>query len=270
MAAPTAPPRSLRRPSSDPTKSSKPSQTPKPAQTRGLVAISSRPRSRGSRLLSLYRTTIGKKAVMAVTGFVFLTFLVLHMIGNLKIFIGRADYDRYSEWLRDVGAPAVPHRTVLTAIEIVLFACVLLHIGSAIELTLRARRARPVRYVGGRPPQSYASRTMRTGSILVVLFVIYHLLDLTLRVFNPKGIAGDPYHNVVADFTNPLITIFYVICMLVIGLHIRHGVWSALQTLGRNNARRQRPINLFATGFAVFMVAGFLVVPFGVVIGLVR
>jgi succinate dehydrogenase / fumarate reductase cytochrome b subunit len=255
MAAPTAP-------------SARPRPEPVPHPVPRVVT-SAHPRT-GSRLLRLYRTTIGKKAVMAVTGIVFLLFLVAHMIGNLKIFYGRADYNNYAAWLRTMGAPAVPHRWALTLLEIILVACVTLHIGSAVELAVRARRARPVRYYGGRPKQGYASRTMRTGAILVVVFVIYHLLDLTFRVVNPRGIAGDPYDNVVADFSNGWVTAFYVIALLVLGLHIRHGVWSALQTLGRSNARRQRAINVFAIVFSVLLVGGFLAVPFGVVIGVIH
>jgi succinate dehydrogenase / fumarate reductase cytochrome b subunit len=234
-----------------------------------LVTTSSRPRP-GSRLLRLYRTTIGRKAVMAVTGIVFLLFLIAHMLGNFKVFTGKADYDSYAAWLRSLGAPAVPHRTLLTALEVALVLSAALHIGSAAELALRARRARPVRYAGGRPPQGYASRTVRTGAVLVVVFVVYHLLDLTFLAVNPKGIPGDPYDNVVADFRNPAITAFYVICLLVLGLHIRHGVWSALQTLGRSNARRQRGIHIFAVGFSVLLTGGFLAVPFGVVIGVIH
>jgi succinate dehydrogenase / fumarate reductase cytochrome b subunit len=192
------------------------------------------------------------------------------MIGNLKIFYGRADYDAYAAWLRTMGAPAVPYRWALTILEVILALCVLLHVGSAMELALRARRARPVRYYGGRPKQGYASRTMRVGAILVVLFVIYHLLDLTFRVANPKGIAGDPYDNVVADFHNPVVTIFYAVCLIVLGLHIRHGVWSAMATLGRSNDYREKAINVFAIAFSLVLTIGFLVVPFGVVIGVVH
>lgn len=250
-----------------PAVSSPPAAAPDPGQR--PVVTSSQPRP-GSRLLRLYRTTVGKKAVVAVTGIVFLLFLIAHMLGGLKIFLGKADYNNYAAWLRNAGAPALPHRTLLTAIEAVLVCCVLVHAGSAAELALRARRARPVRYAGGRPPQGYASRTMRTGAILIVIFVVYHLLDLTARVANPKGALGDPYDNVVADFKNPFVTAFYVICLLVIGLHIRHGVWSALQTLGYGNAQRQRAIGVFAAGFAIVLTAGFLAVPFGVVTGVVH
>jgi succinate dehydrogenase / fumarate reductase cytochrome b subunit len=111
---------------------------------------------------------------------------------------------------------------------------------------------------------------MRTGAILIVIFVIYHLLDLTFRVVNPKGIAGDPYDNVVADFSNGWVVAFYAICLIVLGFHIRHGVWSALQTLGRSNARREKGINAFAIAFSIVLIAGFLVVPFGVIIGVVH
>lgn len=250
--APSAPPR--------------PEPVPRPVPR---VVTSAHPRT-GSRLLRLYRTTIGKKAVMAVTGIVFLLFLVAHMIGNLKIFLGKAEYNNYAAWLRTMGSPAIPANWGLAIVSVILGICVVLHIGSAVELALRARRARPVRYYGGRPKQGYASRTMRTGAILVALFIVYHLLDLTFRVVNPKGIAGDPYDNVVADFQNPLVTAFYVICLIVLGFHIRHGVWSALQTLGRSNARRQRAINVFAVVFSVLLIGGFLAVPFGVVIGVVH
>jgi succinate dehydrogenase / fumarate reductase, cytochrome b subunit len=207
---------------------------------------------------------------MAVTGIVFLLFLVAHMIGNLKVFFGKADYNDYAAWLHTMGAPAIPDYWGLAILGIVLGVCAALHIGSAAELAVRARRARPVRYHGGRPPQGYASRTMRTGAILIVLFIVYHLLDLTFRVANPRGIAGDPFDNVVADFSNPLVTAFYVIALLVLGLHIRHGVWSALQTLGRSNARRERAINVAAIVFATALTGGFLAVPFGVVIGAVH
>jgi len=230
---------------------------------------SAHPRT-GSRALRLYRTTIGKKAVMAVTGIVFLLFLIAHMIGNLKVFLGKGEYNSYAAWLRTMGSPAIPDDWGLGILSVILGICVVLHIGSAVELALRARRARPVRYYGGRPKQGYASRTMRTGAILVALFIVYHLLDLTFRVVNPKGIAGDPFDNVVADFQNPLVTTFYVVCLIVLGFHIRHGVWSALQTLGRSNARRQRGINIFAIVFSVCLIGGFLAVPFGVVIGAVH
>jgi succinate dehydrogenase / fumarate reductase cytochrome b subunit len=240
-----------------------------PDQQKKLVARSSQP-SQGARLLLLYRTTIGKKSVMAVTGIVFLLFLITHMIGNLKIFFGPAEYNGYAAWLRSMFSPPLPHRWALSILEITLGVCVLLHIGSAAELALRARRARPVGYQGGRPKQGYASRTMRTGAILIVIFVIYHLLDLTFRVINPKGIEGNPYANVVADFNNGWVVAFYTISMLVLGFHIRHGVWSALQTLGQSNARRQRTINIFAIAFSVLLIAGFLIVPFAVLGGLVH
>lgn len=207
---------------------------------------------------------------MAVSGIVFLLFLLLHMLGNLKIFIGKADYNNYAAWLRTMGSPALPVNAGLIILDVILIVCVLLHIGSAVELALRARRARPVRYAGGRPPQSYATRTLRTGAILIVLFIVYHLLDLTALVANPKGIAGDPYDNVVADFRNPAVTIFYAVCLIIIGFHIRHGIWSATQTLGWGNGRRERAVNVFAIAFSVILIAGFLAVPLGVVTGVVH
>lgn len=207
---------------------------------------------------------------MAVSGIVFLLFLTAHMLGNLKIFLGKADYNNYAAWLRTMGSPAVPPDTGLAILDVILVVCVLLHIGSAVELALRARRARPVRYAGGRPPQSYASRTVRAGAILIVVFIVYHLLDLTALVANPKGIPGDPYDNVVADFRDPAVTIFYTVCLIIIGLHIRHGIWSAAQTLGWGNARREKAVNVAAIAFSVILIGGFLAVPLGVMTGAVR
>jgi succinate dehydrogenase / fumarate reductase cytochrome b subunit len=240
-----------------------------PTQQKKLVARSSQP-SQGARLLRLYRMTIGKKAVMAVSGIIFVLFLILHMLGNLKIFIGRTDYNNYAAWLRTMGSPALPVNTGLIIIDVILIVCVLLHIGSAVELALRARRARPVEYQGGSAPQSYATRTLRTGAILIVIFIVYHLLDLTSLTINPKGIPGNPYANVVADFQNGWVVAFYTICLIVIGFHIKHGIWSACQTLGWGNGRRERPIKIFATVFSVLLIAGFLMVPFGVLGGLVH
>src|ERR1700743_2068496 len=222
MAAPTAPSAPPRH---------RPTSRPAPR-----VVTSAHPRT-GSRLLRPYRTTIRKKAVMAVTGIVFLLFLVAHMIGNLKIFLGRADYNNYAHWLHTMGSPAIPDNWGLGIISVILGACVALHIGSAVELALRARRARPVRYYGGGAHSAGGSPSLRVGAERRA-----PRLALTFRVLNPKGILGDPYDNVVADFQNPLVTTFYVICLIVLGFHIRHGVWSALQTLGRSNARRQRAI----------------------------
>ena len=138
------------------------------------------------------RSTVGAKAVMAVTGAVLALFLVAHMVGNLKIFVGAASFDGYAHWLRTIGTPVLSHGWYLWIQRAVLTAAVVGHVAAATALTLRARRARPVRYAHRPAVQgSYAARTMRWGGVIIALFVVYHLLDLTTLTLNPHGVHGD-------------------------------------------------------------------------------
>jgi succinate dehydrogenase / fumarate reductase cytochrome b subunit len=193
------------------------------------------------------------------------------MIGNLHVFQGATAFNSYSEWLRTVGEPALPYRTVLTIIEIVLTVSVIAHIWSAASLWRQAKRARPQSYVTKKSvAQTYASRTMRWGGVIVGLFIVYHLLDLTFGVANPAGTDSTPYGRLVAGFSNPIPTIVYVIALVLLGMHLRHGIWSATQTLGQSNRRRERSVNAFAIVFSTLLIAGYLVIPAAVVFGLVH
>jgi succinate dehydrogenase / fumarate reductase cytochrome b subunit len=215
-------------------------------------------------------SSVFKKIVMATSGIIMLLFLIAHMIGNLHVFQGATAFNSYSEWLRTVGEPALPYRTVLTIIEIVLTVSVIAHIWSAASLWRQARRARPQSYVTKKSvAQTYASRTMRWGGVIVGLFIVYHLLDLTFGVANPAGTDSTPYGRLVAGFSNPIPTIVYVIALIALGFHLRHGIWSATQTLGQSNKRREKTVNAFAIAFSVVLIAGYLIVPFSVVFGLV-
>jgi len=215
--------------------------------------------------------SVAKKAIMAVSGILLVLFLIAHMIGNLHVFQGAKAFNSYSEWLRTVGEPALPYRTVLTIIEIVLTVSVIAHIWSAIALWRQAKRARPQSYVTKKSvAQTYASRTMRWGGVIVGLFIIYHLLDLTFGVANPAGTDSTPYGRLVAGFSNPIPTIVYVIALVLLGMHLRHGIWSATQTLGQSNRRRERSVNAFAIVFSTLLIAGYLVIPAAVVFGLVH
>lgn len=213
------------------------------------------------------------KFVMAVSGAFLLLYLVLHMFGNLKIFLGGAALDEYAGWLRTVLEPALPYEGLLWIVRVVLTVSVLAHIWSATVLALRARRARPVRYAGGnhKVRGSYAARTMRWGGIIIALFVVYHLLDLTTGTLNPNGVHLAVYDNVVADFAPGrwYVTLFYVLAVVAVGFHVRHGVWSATQTLGWSSNRRERPLKIFSTVFAVLLSTGFLAVPLAVTFGVV-
>jgi succinate dehydrogenase / fumarate reductase, cytochrome b subunit len=210
------------------------------------------------------------KFVMAVTGAVLILYLAAHMIGNLKAFFGEESLDSYAEWLRVVGEPALPAQGLLWLVRIVLLVSVVAHIVAATVLARRARRARPVKYAHRRPVStSYASRTMRWGGVIIGLFVIYHILDLTTGTLNPLGVRGEVYDNVVADFSRWYITLAYTLAVVAVGFHVRHGVWSALQTLGRSSGPCQTRYKAIALVFAVVLTAGFLAVPFAVQFGLV-
>jgi succinate dehydrogenase / fumarate reductase cytochrome b subunit len=213
--------------------------------------------------------SVFKKVVMAVSGIVMLLYLIAHVVGNLKVFAGRESFNSYSEWIRTVGEPAVPNQTVLTIVRIVLIVAVVAHFWAAVSLWRQAKRARPQAYVTKKAvAQSYASRTMRWGGVIVLLFIVWHILDLTTGTVNPDGDAT-PYDRLVASFSNPFSTAFYVIALILLGMHLRHGIWSATQTLGQSNKRRERTVNAFAIVFSTVLIAGFLLVPLSVLFGLV-
>jgi succinate dehydrogenase / fumarate reductase cytochrome b subunit len=231
----------------------------------GMVSVGERTR-RPPRVSS-----VQLKVVMAVTGAVLVLYLVAHMVGNLKFFFGAESLDRYAAWLREVGEPALPAQGLLWLVRVVLLVSVVAHVGSAAVLAGRARRARPVGYAHRRPVRTgYASRTMRWGGVIVLLFVIYHILDLTTGTLNPNGVHGEVYANVVADFSRWYVTLAYTVAVLAVGFHLRHGVWSALQTLGRSSGPAQRRYKAVALVVAVVVTAGFLAVPFAVVLGVGR
>ena len=214
--------------------------------------------------------SVFKKVIMAVSGIIMLLFLIAHMIGNLHVFQGAKSFNSYSRWLRTFGEPALPPRTLLTIIEVVLVVAVIAHMWAAISLWRQAKRARPQAYVTKKSvAQSYTSRTMRWGGVIIGLFIVYHILDLTFGVANPDGTDSTPYDRLVASFQNPIATTVYVITLILLGMHLRHGIWSATQTLGQSNRRRERTVTVFAIVFSTLLIAGYLVVPAAVVFGLV-
>jgi succinate dehydrogenase (or fumarate reductase) cytochrome b subunit, b558 family len=219
-------------------------------------------------------TSNGKKAVLAVTGAVMVLFLVGHVLGNLKIFFGATAFNDYAHWLRHIGEPAVPGRTVLTITEIALTVSVVAHMWAAVSLARRAAKARPVKYVA-RPKwqaQGYVARTMRYGGVIILLFVIWHLLDLTFAAVNPAGSEGLPYQRMVEGFAPGRwpITLFYLVALVMLGLHLRHGLWSAFQSLGLANGRRYRALRICATTVSTVLMLAFASVPISVMIGVVK
>ena len=219
------------------------------------------------------RSSIGLKAVMAVTGILLVLFLIAHRLGNLKIFVGPTSFDHYAHWLRTIGSPVLPDTWYLWIQRSVLGIALVAHIWSATVLARRARAARPVRYAHRPKVQgSYAARTMRWGGVIVLLFVIYHILDLTTGTLNPVGDRAHPYANVVADFAPDrwYVTLFYTLAVVAVGFHLRHGIFSAARTLGQQTPRGAFYANAVAVVLSIVLVVGFLTVPFAVLTGLVN
>ena len=208
-----------------------------------------------------FGSSIGKKVVMAVTGFALFGFVVAHMLGNLQVFLGPAALNDYAEKLRAVPA-------LLWGARIGLLLAAVVHVWAAVSLTRMNRAARPVGYREKEHREStYASRTMRWSGVLLLLFVVYHLMHLTFGNAHPDFVAGDVYHNFVVGFRQALVTVFYVVAMLALGLHMYHGVWSLLQTLGLSHPRYNPLRHAFATLVTVVVVAGNIAMPVAVLAG---
>ncbi|WP_225830248.1 succinate dehydrogenase [Streptomyces sp. NK08204] len=218
---------------------------------------------------TLWDSSVGKKTVMAVSGLVMLTYLVLHMIGNLKIFFGPGEFDHYSHWLRTLLEPFMHHGWTLWLIRIVMIVAVVAHALSAYQLSRRDIKARPSKYVHARPRASYATRTMRWGGIILGLFVVWHILDITTGTVHPGFQPGHPYNNVVDTFSTWYGNVIYIVAMLALGLHVRHGFWSAAQTLGVGSRTLDRALKSTANVLALLLTVGFIAVPVGVMTGVV-
>jgi succinate dehydrogenase / fumarate reductase cytochrome b subunit len=209
-------------------------------------------------LLRFWRSSIGKKWVMAVSGIVLLGYVLAHMVGNLKTYLGADDLNHYAEWLRDLGEPAFPRTVLLWSMRTVLISAFFLHIIAAYQLTRMNMKARPVRYQSPRDyaAANFASRTMRWTGVIIALFVIFHLMDLTWGTTNPDFHRGHVYENLVASFQRVPVAIVYVIANIALGIHIFHGAWSMFQSLGLTNPKFNHLRRWFATGFAALITVG--------------
>ncbi|MET7637942.1 succinate dehydrogenase [Streptomyces sp. NPDC005438] len=217
-----------------------------------------------------WRSTLGKKVVMAVTGLVMLGFLVTHMLSNLKVFLGPEDINGYARWLRGMGEPVLHSHWGLWMARVALLASVVLHAVCAYQLSRRDLRARPVRYASRRARTSYATRTMRWGGVILGLFLVWHILDLTTGHAHPGGFQElHPYQNIIDTFSTWYGNLVYITAVCALGLHVRHGFWSAAQTLGVGSVARERALRFLANALALALTAGFVAVPVGVMTGVV-
>ncbi|MBD9722390.1 succinate dehydrogenase [Streptomyces caniscabiei] len=223
-----------------------------------------------SRARSVWDSSLGKKTVMAVSGLIMLAYLVVHMLGNLKIFFGSDEFNGYAHWLRTLGEPFLHHEWALWIVRVVLVAAVVAHATAAYQLSRRDIKARPAKYVHRKRRASYATRTMRWGGVILGLFIVWHILDLTTGTVHPGGFqAGHPYQNVIDTFSTWYGNVVYIVAVLALGLHIRHGFWSAAQTLGAGSRTRDRALKTTANVLALVLTVGFVSVPVAVMTGVV-
>ncbi|MGD2070970.1 MAG: succinate dehydrogenase cytochrome b subunit [Gemmatimonadota bacterium] len=222
------------------------------------------------RVVSLFRSSVGKKILMALTGVILVGFIVAHMFGNLKVFYGPEAFDHYAEWLRDPLSPLVPPMWGLWIFRIVLLGAVAVHIWAALSTWLTSRAARRHGYRKEKSLSfSYASRTMRWGGVIVFLFVVYHILHFTTGQAHSDFRQGEVYHNFVVAFRHPLVLLAYLVAQGALCLHIYHGVWSVFQTLGANHPRYNAYRRPLAAVVALLVFAGFMAPPVAVSAGLI-
>ena len=227
-----------------------------PTATHGSDTI-----TRASTFLS---SSIGRKVVMALTGLVLFGYVVVHMLGNLQIYLGPEALNAYAVKLREMPA-------LLWGVRGLLLVSVVLHVWAAVSLTRTNMAARGIGYREQRHREStYASRTMRWSGVILLLFIVYHLLHLTLGTVHPSFVSGDVYHNVVSGFRAGITPFFYILAMLALGLHMYHGVWSLMQTVGLSHPRYDRLRYAFAAFVTAMVVLGNISFPVAVMTGLLR
>ncbi len=227
-------------------------------------------------LLDLYSTALGKKYVMAITGLIGIGFVIVHLIGNLKMYLGvvdgEYDIDVYGEFLRELLVPLLPRTYALWALRIVLIAALVLHLHAAYTLTIINRRARPTKYQSKRDyvAADFAARTMRWTGIIVLLFLFFHLADLTWGWFNPDFVRGEVYRNVDASLSRIPVAILYIVANIALGIHLFHGTWSLFQSMGWNNPRFNPWRRALATGVATVITVGNVSFPIAVQAGIIQ
>jgi succinate dehydrogenase / fumarate reductase cytochrome b subunit len=215
------------------------------------------------RLTAFYSTLVGKKVIMAVSGGILFLFVVGHLLGNLQIFEGPERLNAYSAFLKKTGE-------ILWAVRLVLLAALVLHVVASVQVSLASRRARPVAYAVKKSIEtSYAARTMIWSGPLIFLYVVYHLAMFTFLVTGPGYSPTDVYRNEVLAFRVPAISAIYVVAILFLGLHLYHGIWSMLHTLGASNPRYRVLRRTVAPAVAIAITAGYIAIPVAVLAGLV-
>ena len=209
--------------------------------------------ARGTWVREVWASSVGKKVIVALTGTILAVYIVLHVAGNLKAFQGAGGaegpaIDRYAEWLRTVGEPAIPREGLLWTVRAILLICLVIHITGVIQLARRNREARPAGYPAPRIKRSLASRTMLAGGLFLLAFIVFHILHFTTGTIQPSRFAeGAVYRNLDEAFSQPGFVVVYVLASLTIAAHALHGVWSSTQTAGWDKPNRNPSFRRGAT-----------------------
>ncbi|NBW41638.1 succinate dehydrogenase [bacterium] len=225
------------------------------------------------KLLKFYDSTVGKKVVVALSGVVLLGFVIGHVTGNLKAFLGYGEggqhkLDHYAEFLRTIGEDIFGYSGFLWLVRGFLLVCILLHVATIIQLRARNSKANPDRYQKSNyRASSVASRSMFWGGLLLFFFIIFHILHFTTGTLHDSFVHGAVYANIYSAFQSTIITLFYAVSMGALGLHLYHGGWSLFQTLGVDNPDTNSAIRLGVRALAVFVVIGFVSVPVAIYLG---
>jgi succinate dehydrogenase / fumarate reductase cytochrome b subunit len=217
-------------------------------------------------LRGFYASMVGKKVVMGVTGLIGIGFVILHSLGNLLVFRGPAAINSYSHFLKSTGE-------LLWALRIILIVAVILHVIAAVQLTRQSRSARPIAYTKHEyQAATMASRTMRWGGALLLVFIVLHILHFTTGTIRPAGVfsSEDVYANVVTSFRIWWVSLFYVLAMLALGLHLFHGAWSSVRSIGVSPPSPQPLHHRVSLAIAILVWGAFTAVPVAVFAGLVR
>jgi len=219
------------------------------------------------RVVSFWQSTNGKKIVMALTGAMMFLFVIGHLLGNLLVFAGRAQINVYAQFLHFDG-------TLLWLVRSILIVALVLHVVATVQLALRNKRARPIGYLRKEAiNSSYAARTMYWSGPIVLAFIIFHLLQFTAGYIHPEAtfIAGDVYYNLVTGFQVWWVSAWYVFAICLLGLHLRHGLWSMLQSVGlAHSLRKERVLKQVALIVAVLIVLGYISIPISILMGFVK
>jgi len=219
------------------------------------------------RVVGFWQSTNGKKVVMALTGVMMFLFVIGHLLGNLLVFAGRAQINAYAQFLHFDDS-------LLWIVRTILIIAATMHVVVTIQLALRNKEARPIGYLHKKAiNSSYASRTMYWSGPIVLTFIIFHLLQFTAGYIHPEAtfIAGDVYHNLVTGFRVWWVSTWYVFAICLLGLHLRHGLWSMLQSIGlAHSLRMERGLKRVALGISILIVGGYISIPISILLGYLK